>query len=241
MEHFEFSGATALVTGANRGLGAHLARELVDRGATVYAAARNPDTVTVEGVIPIKVDITDTATIDAAVEVAGAVTLLINNAGISREVNLLSGDLDAARAEIDTNYFGTLSAVRAFAPVIEANGGGAILNVHSVLSWINSVTNGGYAASKSAEWSMTNAVRAELLPRGIGVSALHVALMATDMTADRGDVPRSDPADIARIALDGIAAGEFEILADDVSRYVLSQLSGGVAALYPHLITTPNG
>jgi len=230
----DLTNAVALVTGANRGLGAAIATELVSRGVTVYAGARNPDAIAVPGVTPLRVDITDPATIAAAAEAAGDVTVLVNNAGIARNVDLLTGDLDDARAELDTNYFGTLSMIRAFAPVIEANGGGAILNVLSALAWFSVPQSGGYCASKSAEWSMTNAVRAQLKPRGITVSALHVGLMDTDM-ADGFDGPRSAPADIAAQIADGIAGAAFEIVADDVSRHVQSGLSGGVTALYPQL------
>ena len=179
----DISNAVALVTGANRGLGAKFAEELVSRGARVYAGARDPGSVTVQGVTPVAIDTTDPATIAAAVQAAGDVTVLINNAGIARDVDLLTGDIDGARAEMDTNYFGTLAVIRAFAPVIEANGGGAILNVLSVLSWISFPDSGGYCASKSAEWSMTNAVRASLRGRGIAVTGLHVGLMDTDMAA----------------------------------------------------------
>ena len=110
---------------------------MLKRGARVYGGARNPDSIDVDGVIPLAVDITDPASVTAAAEAAGDVTLLINNAGIAADVNLLTGDLDGARREMDTNYFGTLSMVRAFAPVIEGNGGGGILNVLSVLSWVS--------------------------------------------------------------------------------------------------------
>jgi NAD(P)-dependent dehydrogenase (short-subunit alcohol dehydrogenase family) len=230
----DISTAAALVTGANRGLGAQIARQLVSRGARVYAGARNPSTVTLDGVTPLAVDTTDAATIAAAVQAAGNVTLLVNNAGIERGVDLLSGDLDDARAELETNYFGTLEMIRAFAPVIESNGGGAILNVLSVLSWVSTPDSAGYCASKSAEWSMTNAVRAQLLGRGIVVSGLHVGLMATEMAAGF-DGPKTDPAEIAAQAIDGIAAGAYEILADDLSRGVQAGLAGGVAALYPDL------
>lgn len=125
----DISNCTALVTGANRGLGRHFTTELLTRGAKVYAAARNPDSVDVEGAIPLAVDVTDQASITAAVQAAGDLTLLINNAGIAADVNLLTGDLDGAHREMETNYFGTLAMVRAFAPVIAGNGGGGILNV----------------------------------------------------------------------------------------------------------------
>ncbi len=230
----DISNAVALVTGANRGLGAKIAEELVSRGARVYAGARDPESVTVQGVTPLAVDTTDPATIAAAVQAAGDVTVLINNAGIARDVDLLNGDIDGARAEMDTNYFGTLAMIRAFAPVIEANGGGAILNVLSVLSWFSIPDSAGYCASKSAEWSMTNAVRAQLHNRGITVSGLHVGLMATDMAAGF-DGPKTDPAVVARLAVDAVASGAIEVLADDLSRQVQTGLSGGVAALYPNL------
>ena len=232
--HMDLSTATALVTGANRGLGLQFAQELRSRGAKVYAGARNPSSVTLDGVIPVAIDTTNPATINAAAEAAGDVTLLINNAGISRGVDLLDGDLDDARAEMDTNYFGTLAVIRAFAPKIEANGGGAILNVLSVLSWVSFPNTGGYCASKSAEWSMTNALRAQLAGRKISVTGLHVGLMATEMAAGY-DTPKADPTAVARMALDGVADGAYEVLADDVSRQVQAGLSGGVAALYPDL------
>jgi NAD(P)-dependent dehydrogenase (short-subunit alcohol dehydrogenase family) len=232
----DISGCTALVTGANRGLGTQFTLELLKRGAKVYAGARNPDSVSIDGAIPLAIDITDPASVAAAAEAAGDVTLLVNNAGIAADVNLLTGDLDGAHREMETNYFGTLSAVRTFAPVIEGNGGGGILNVLSVLSWISFPDLSGYCASKSAAWSMTNAVRLELVPRGIVVTALHVGLMDTDMAAGL-DGPKSSPAVVAGLALDGVAAGAYEVLADDTSRRVQAGLSKGVSALYPQLAT----
>ena len=230
----DVSTSVALVTGANRGLGRHFALELLARGAKVYAAARNPDSVDVDGAIPVAVDVTDPAAVTAAAQLAGDVTLLVNNAGIAADVNLLTGDLDGAHREMETNYFGTLSMIRAFAPVIEANGGGGILNVLSVLSWISFPASGGYCASKSAAWSMTNAARAQLAGRGIVVTALHVGLMDTDM-AEGLEGPRSDPGVVAALAVDAIAAGAYEILGDDASRGVQAGLARGVAALYPDL------
>jgi len=228
----DISSCTALVTGANRGLGRHFTIELLRRGARVYAGARNPESITVDGVIPLAVDVTDAASVAAAAEAAGDVTLLVNNAGISADTNIFTGDVDNARREMDTNYFGTLSMVRAFTPVIERNGGGAMLNVLSVLSWRSLPDMSGYCASKAAAWSMTNALRVELADRGIVVTGVHVGLMDTDMAAGL-DVPKSDPADVAVLAVDAIAAGAYEVLADDVSRSVQAGLSGGVPGLYP--------
>jgi NAD(P)-dependent dehydrogenase (short-subunit alcohol dehydrogenase family) len=226
------AGSTALVTGANRGLGRQLASQLLERGATVYAGARNPDTIDLPGAKALQLDITDPVSVAEAAEVAGDITLLINNAGSSTGSGLLSGDLESIRLEMDTHFFGTLSVVRAFAPKIAANGGGSILNVLSVLSWVSFPGVGAYCAAKSAEWSLTNALRAELAAQNIHVAGLHVGYMDTDMAASVTG-PKANPADIAAIALDGIGAGAYEILGDETSRQVLAGLSGGVAALYP--------
>jgi NAD(P)-dependent dehydrogenase (short-subunit alcohol dehydrogenase family) len=190
------NGSTAFVTGANRGLGRHLAAELLSRGATVYAGARNPDTIDLPGVKGVRIDVTDPASVAAAAEAAGDVTLLINNAGSSTGADLLDGDTDRIRLEMDTHYFGTLSVVRAFAPTISQNGGGSILNVLSALSWFTLPAIGAYCAAKSAEWSLTNTLRVELAPRNIRVAGLHVGFMDTDMAASV-TAPKADPADIA--------------------------------------------
>jgi NAD(P)-dependent dehydrogenase (short-subunit alcohol dehydrogenase family) len=232
VDTIDLNTSTALVTGANRGFGRHLAEQLVERGAKVYAAARRPESVDLIGVTPIQLDITDPASIAAAVTVAGDVTLLINNAGIGTGASVLTGDIADVRLEFDTHVFGTLEVTRAFVPVIEGNGGGAILNILSVLSWITFPHLGGYSAAKSAEWSMTNALRAELASRNVRVSGLHVGYMDTDLTAGL-DAPKLDPAAVAALALDQLAAGVPEILADDLSRQVQAGLAGGVAALYP--------
>src|SRR3954454_2236973 len=149
---------TALVTGANRGLGRRFAGELVARGAKVYAAARNPETVDIPGVLPIQLDITDPESVRKAAEQAGDVNVLVNNAGVSTRAGLLDGPLEDIRLEMETHYFGTLQTIRAFAPIIERNGGGSILNVLSVLSWTHPPTSGAYASAKAAAWALTDAV-----------------------------------------------------------------------------------
>jgi NAD(P)-dependent dehydrogenase (short-subunit alcohol dehydrogenase family) len=223
------AGSTAFVTGANRGLGRQLAKEMLARGASVYAGARHPGTVDLPGAKVVEIDITDPDSVARAAEIARDVTLLINNAGSSTGAGLLDGDLDRIRLEMDTHYFGTLSVVRSFAPKIAANGGGSILNILSALSWVSFPNVGAYCAAKAAEWSLTNALRQELAEQNIRVAGLHVGYMDTDMAATV-DAPKADPADIAAIALDGVAADLYEIVADDTSRYVLSTLSGGVGA-----------
>jgi NAD(P)-dependent dehydrogenase (short-subunit alcohol dehydrogenase family)/uncharacterized protein (DUF1330 family) len=232
----QIEGQTALVTGANRGLGRHLAKQLRDRGATVYAAARNPAAVDLDGVQPIALDVTDPASIAAAAAAAGDVSILVNNAGSATSASLLTGDMADIRLEIDTHYLGTLAVTRAFAPQLGSHDSSAVLNILSVASWINYPQIGAYSAAKSASWSMTNGLRQELAPQGTQVSALHVGYMDTDMTAGL-DLPKADPADIARIALDGVAAGTLEIIADATSKTVLAGLSGGIGALYPQFGT----
>jgi NAD(P)-dependent dehydrogenase (short-subunit alcohol dehydrogenase family) len=230
----DIQNSVAVVTGANRGLGRHLAAELVKRGAKVYAGARNPDSIDLPDVVPLRIDITDPESVAAAAAAAGDATLLINNAGIDTRTDMLDGDLEKIRLEMETHYFGTLQTTRAFAPIIEANGGGAVLNVLSVLSWVHVAPHETYAAAKAASWAMTNALRLRLAPKSIGVTALHVGYLDTDMAADIRS-PKSDPAVVAALALDGVQAGAHEVLADDLSRTVRAGLSADLAALYPQL------
>jgi NAD(P)-dependent dehydrogenase (short-subunit alcohol dehydrogenase family) len=234
-DDMEIRNSVALVTGANRGLGRHFAAALLERGAAkVYAAARNQEAVDLPGVVPVRLDITDPAAVAAAAAAAGDVTLLVNNAGTALGAALLEGDLADIRLEMETHYFGTLSVIRAFAPLIAANGGGALLNVLSVRSWIHHPVEGAYSAAKAAEWAMTNELRLELAPRGITTTGLYVGYMDTDMSA-HVDAPKSDPAVIAALALDGVAAGSPEVVADEVSRNVRSGLSADLTVLYPDL------
>jgi NAD(P)-dependent dehydrogenase (short-subunit alcohol dehydrogenase family) len=230
----DFTGKTALVTGANRGFGRQLAAQLRDRGAVVYAAARNPVSVDLEGVTPIALDVTDLASVAAAAAATRDVSILINNAGSGTGASLLTGDLADIRLELDTHFLGTLAVTRAFAPQLAEHEQSAVLNILSVLSWVSFPDIGAYCAAKAAEWSLTNALRAELARQGTRVSSLHVGYMDTDLARHVTD-PKSDPADIARIALDGIVAGETEIVADEISKRVLAGLSSGVRGLYPQV------
>ncbi|MDQ0408565.1 SDR family oxidoreductase [Streptomyces sp. NPDC000349] len=221
----ELKNAVAVVTGANRGLGRYLAAQLVQHGAKVYAAARRPESVDLPGVTPLRLDVTDQESIREAARITYDATLLINNAGISTGATLIGGDLDEVRREMETNFFGPLAATRAFAPVIEGNGGGAVLNVLSALSWFHPAGLGSYAASKAAAWALSDATREELAPRGITVSALHVGYMDTDMAANVPADQKVAAADVAAQALHGIETGLPEILADGTSRYVKQSLS----------------
>jgi NAD(P)-dependent dehydrogenase (short-subunit alcohol dehydrogenase family) len=231
----QISDSVALVTGANRGLGRQFVHALLDHGtAKVYATARNVDAIDVPGVHALQLDITDADSVAAAAKAADDVTLLINNAGSSTKAPLLEGDLADIRLEMDTHYFGTLAVARAFAPILKANGGGAVLNVLSVLSWLGLSDAGAYSAAKAAAWSLTNSLRVSLAPQGTLVSALHVGYMETDMAAHI-EGPKEDPAAVARLALDGIEVGAYETIADEISRSVRAGLSGPIVGLYPQL------
>ena len=162
----------------------------------------------------------------------GDITLLINNAGIGTGTSALADDaLDAARREFETNVYGPLALSHAFAPVLAANGGGAIINVLSVLSWLSMPTTAIYCASK-AGWSLTNSLRQELRAQHTQVLGLYVGYMDTDMTAGI-TAPKSDPVAVAHQTLYGVEQGAHEVLADDISRHVRSSLSGDLLALYP--------
>lgn len=229
-------GSVALVTGANRGLGASLCAALLERGASrVYAGARNIDSVTMDGVEPMQLDITSPDDIAAAAGACGDVTLLINNAGIGTGTSALAENVaDMAKLEFDTNVLGPLAMSRAFAPILGANGGGAIVNVLSVLAWFSAPPTALYCAAKAASWSLTNSIRQDLHAQGTQVVALHVGYMDTDMTAGI-DAPKSSPHDVAAQVMDALAAGDHEVLADEISRNVRQALSGDLTALYPIL------
>ncbi|MFB4300818.1 SDR family oxidoreductase [Actinomadura sp. NTSP31] len=221
----KITDSVALVTGANRGIGRHFAAQLVERGAAkVYAAARDPESVDVPGVEPLRLDITDPASVAAAAAAAPDVTLLVNNAGIMTGAHLVSGDMAEIRREMDTHFFGTLGMVRAFAPVLGGNGGGAIVNVLSALSWFAYVGSNAYAAAKAAEWNMTNGVRLELADQGTLVTGVHLGAADTAITADY-DGDKIDPADVARAALDGVEAGRIEVLVDAWSAMIKASLA----------------
>jgi NAD(P)-dependent dehydrogenase (short-subunit alcohol dehydrogenase family) len=231
----DITGSVALVTGANRGLGRQFAQQLLERGATkVYATSRRPELIDVPGVEVLRLDITDAESIAAAAAAAGDVTLVVNNAGITTGANLVTGDLADVRREMDTHFYGTLGVVRAFAPVLAGNGGGGIVNVLSALSWFSTNGAGAYAAAKAAAWALTNGVRLELLEQGTQVTGVVLGAADTDMMAGY-DGFKTDPADVVRTALDGVQAGDWEVLVDDWSRGVKASLAGDPRDFYRQL------
>lgn len=215
-----------MITGANRGLGLAFAREALARGARkVYAAARDPSRVTLEGVTPVRLDVTAQEDVEQAARECADVTVVINNAGIAGFESVTGPDAEAALSRyFETNVLGMSRVSRAFAPVLKRNGGGALLNVLSVASWKSSPMLGAYSVSKAAAWGLTNALRNDLRPQNTQVTALHVGLIDTDLT--RGiDAPKSSPAAIVSHAFDALEQGASEALADDVTRQVKLGLS----------------
>ncbi|AGB73152.1 MULTISPECIES: SDR family oxidoreductase [Rhizobium/Agrobacterium group] len=226
--------SVVLVTGANRGIGLAFARELLARGARkVYAAARDPATVTLPGVHALRLDVTKPEEIAAAARVATDVNLVINNAGIAQVGGFLADDSEeVARRIFETNFFGVLNVSKAFAPVLNSNGGGALINVLSVASWINGAELAAYSASKSAAWSLTNALRHELASQKTQVLGLHMAGVDTDLT--RGfEIPKTSPEEIVQRALDGLADGADEVLADAFTEQVRRGLTAPRPAYLP--------
>jgi len=217
----KLKNTVALVTGANRGIGLAFAQELLARGARkVYVGARDPATVTQSGVQALRLDVNKPEDVAAAAALASDVELVINNAGIAQPGGFLAPDSeDVARRIFETNFFAMLRMSKAFAPILKANGGGALLNVLSVASWVNGGDLAAYSASKSAAWSLTNALRNELAAQRTQVLALHMAYVDTDLT--RGfEVPKSSPEAIVKRALDGVESGLDEVLADELTQQV---------------------
>jgi NAD(P)-dependent dehydrogenase (short-subunit alcohol dehydrogenase family) len=237
----DIAGSVALVTGANRGLGRHFAEQLLERGAIkVYATARDPRTIATAGTQALAFDVLDQQSIDAAALAAADVTLLVNNAGISTRHNLIRGDLAEIRREMETNFFGTLAVTRAFADILGRNGGGAIVNMLSALSWFSWDGATSYSAAKAAEWSLTNATRVELAPQGTQVVGVHLGAADTDMMAGY-EGPLLDPAEVVRAALDGLQNGAAEVLIDDWSRSAKAMVAQDPGVVYAQFTSAGTG
>jgi NAD(P)-dependent dehydrogenase (short-subunit alcohol dehydrogenase family) len=222
----KLDNAVVLVTGANRGLGEEFARQALALGARkVYAAARDPGSVRLAGVTPLRLDINDPAQVRDAAAACADVTLVVNNAGIAADGSLLDeGSIAALGRMMETNVYGMLRVSQAFAPVLAANRGGAFLNVLSVASWISTPGLAAYAATKSAAWSVNNGLRIALKEQGTQVLGLHVGFVDTDLT--RGiDLPKLAPAEVVSRAYAALEEGKSEVLIDELSQNVKRGLS----------------
>jgi NAD(P)-dependent dehydrogenase (short-subunit alcohol dehydrogenase family) len=229
----KIEGATALVTGANRGIGKAFAEELLERGAAkVYAGVRDVTSVTDPRLLPIQLDVTDPARIAAVAAELTDVDLVVNNAGTGLPALPLSADLEGARFQLEVNYLSLISMTEAFAPVLAENGGGAFVNMLSIVSWVGSPNLATYAASKAAAWSYSNAARIELKRQGTELVGVHVGFVDTDLIASF-EVEKIAPREVAIAAFDGLEAGAPEVLVDDRTREVKAGLSDDQNLIYP--------
>jgi short-subunit dehydrogenase len=174
--------------------------------------------------VPIALDVNNPAQVAAAAEQAKDVQIVINNAAISIGQPLITADLGKIRNEFDTNVFGLLSVAQSFAPVLKANGGGAIVNALSAVSWFSFPGMAGYSATKAAAWNLTDALRLELADQGTLVVALHSGAVETSM-GDNFPIDKVEPSQVVTSALDGLEASQTEVLADDISGVVKSTLT----------------
>ena len=233
----KITNCVALVTGANRGIGASLVRALADRGACrVYAAARRPESLPEiaaphrDVIVPLALDVTSTAQIAAAADAAPDVTLLVNNAGILTRGGVLDADPDDIERELAVNFLGLLRTTRAFVPRIEANGGGAVVNLLSVLALAPAPATAAYCAAKAAADSVTRSLRAETAGRNITVHGVYPAYVDTDMAVGI-DVDKADPGQVAEAILDGVERGTADVTPDPVATSLWQAWTAGPRSL----------
>ncbi|KAA9104749.1 SDR family oxidoreductase [Microbacterium rhizomatis] len=226
--------ATVLVTGANGGIGRHFVHQALARGSLkVYATARSPIEWNDPRIVPLALDVTDSDSIRRVVSAASDITVLINNAGTNPETaSLLEVSETNLRANMETNFFGPVLLARAFAPVLTRATGSALIDVHSIASWY--AYGGAYSASKAAMWSATNSLRLELAPQGVHVIGVHMSYVDTPMAAHASG-PKLTPADLVTQVYNAVEAGQFEVVADDVTGHVKASLAGPIESLYPEL------
>jgi len=215
-------GSVAMVTGANRGLGARLVRRLLEAGAgTVYATSRTPGSVAADvaadpRVRTLTLDITDQASVDAAVTLAPDLTVLVNNAGVLAFGSALDGDIDSFERDLQTNYLGTLRVTRAFAPILKRNRPAAVVNVLTLIALAPVLPMAGYSASKAAAHSITQALRVEMGEQGVHVLGAYPGGIDTDMLAGV-DAQKAAPELVAERIVAALSAGETMVFPDDAS------------------------
>lgn len=233
----KIEGAVALVTGANRGIGSVFVEELLAQGArTVYAGARNVDAVKVgdSRVVPVTLDVTDTERVSALAEQLSEVSLVVNNAGVMTPDVPLRAPLDEARRQLETNYISLISMTSAFAPVLARNGGGAFVNMLSVVSFVGAPWMSTYAASKAAAWNYTNSARSQLVGQGTEVLGVHVGYVDTEMAAEF-EAEKIAPDAVVRTVLAALEAGQPEVLVDNFTRNIKAGLSDDQNLIYPEV------
>jgi NAD(P)-dependent dehydrogenase (short-subunit alcohol dehydrogenase family) len=222
-------GSTVVVTGGQRGLGKAIVDAFLEAGAAkVYATARTPKPSDDPRVVAVELDVTKPESVAALAITTADADIVVNNAGVLGASKLLESDIAEVREVFETNYFGALRVAQAFAPILAENGGGALVNISSVLSWVGGF--GGYGDTKAAIWSLSNSLRVELEKQATLVTSVHLGYTETDMAAGL-DVPKNDPRDVARRIVQGVQDGDAEVLADDMTRHYKAALSGPAEAL----------
>ena len=226
--------SVVLVTGANGGIGTEFVHQALALGARkVYATARTPRTWTDPRIVSLTLDINDADSVAAAVTAAPDVNVLINNAGsLPDSPSVLELTEAQLRQGMETNFFGPVLLAKAFAPVLTAHHESILIDMHSVASWY--AFGGIYSASKAALWSATNSLRLELAPLGVHVTGVHVGYVDTAMAA-HADGPKMLPGELVTTVFDAVGAGEYEVIADEISATVKAALSAPITALYPEL------
>ena len=223
------SGSIVLVTGGQRGLGKAFVDAALELGASkVYATARRPTPSADPRVVPLALEVTDPSSVAALVDRTRDVTILINNAGRTLRTPIVDTALDDIKDTFEINVFGVIRVTQVLAPTLRANGGGAVVNIHSAMSWAAGARS--YGASKAALWSVTNSLRVELAGQETQVVGVHFGYTETDMTADL-DLVKNDSSSVARATLLAVEDGQAEVLLDTVSRQFKAALSGPVEGL----------
>ena len=227
------TGKVAVVTGGRRGLGAALVDELLARGARkIYSTGRSSYVDERPEVVTVELNVRSEESVAALAKAAPDAEIVFNNAGVMVPEPLLGGGLETAVETFDVNVFGLLRVARAFAPVMAAHDGGALVNMHSVLSWLGG--GGAYGASKAAAWSVTNSLRVELASQNTQVVGVHAGFIDTDMAAGV-DGEKISPQSVAQQMVAAIEADAEEVLADPTSELVKASLSNDLTTLYPAL------
>jgi NAD(P)-dependent dehydrogenase (short-subunit alcohol dehydrogenase family) len=219
----KLQNATVLVTGANRGIGRAFVETLLNAGVQkVYATARDRSSLEAltaldsTRIIPLQVNVTDRNLVSQLTKQAPDVNLLINNAGVLSFGNILETPIEAIHQQFDVNFYGTLNMARAFVPVLERNGGGAIVNLLTLVALASMPGLAAYNASKAAAWSMTQSLRASVADKNIAVYGVFPGAVDTDMLAGI-DMAKTSPADIVTAVLQGIETNQEDIFPDPMS------------------------
>ena len=221
--------SVVLVTGANRGIGKSIVEEFLQGGARkVYAAARNLESLNPlisqypEQVVPVHIDLNKPETIETAAKLARDVEIVVNNAGMFKAADLLSAEsVTALQTEMEVNVYGLMRVAQAFAPILKANGGGALVQLNSVASIKNFANLATYSASKAASYSITQALRDVLKDQGTRVVSVHPGPIATDMAADAGFGDMAEPTELVPQAIiAALAANDFHSYPDTMAKQI---------------------